>query len=226
MRAASTRFLGALVLALAGTGVALAQGNGAGTAAAGTQAGPATVVRKASSEILDALNRNKAKIGKDPQLAKKLVRQYLLPNFDFEFTCQLVLGRYWRTASPEQRKEFKDAFLHYLTATYAKGLEHYNGATVKVLPFRGDTSKQYVTVRTHVDTPDHEPMEVDYALHKTSHGWRAFDVKIAGVSYVQTYRNEFQGEVQQTGLNALIKRLQHAKAAKSLTAMKAAASGG
>jgi len=228
MGAASSRFLGALVLVLSGAGVALAQGSGgtSGGPAAATGASPVAVVRHASNEVLQALNRNKDKLGKDPELARKLVREYLLPNFDFDFTCQLVLGRYWRTASPEQRKAFKEAFLHYLTSTYAKGVEHYQGAKVQVLPFRGDTSKQYVTVRSQVDTPDHEPVEVDYALHKTAQGWKAFDVKIAGVSYVQTYRNEFRSEIQQTSLGALIKRLQHAKAPKSLTAMKAAAAHG
>jgi len=216
------------MLVLAGTGMALAQGS-SGTSSSPAQAtgsSPVAVVRHASNEVLQALNRNKDKLGKDPQLARKLVREYLLPNFDFDFTCQLVLGRYWRTASAEQRKAFKEAFLHYLTATYAKGVENFQGAKIQVLPFRGDTSQQYVTVRSQVKTPDHEPVEVDYALHKTDKGWKAFDVKIAGVSYVQTYRNEFRGEIQQTSLAALIKRLQHAKAAKSLTAMKAAAKGG
>lgn len=224
----SSSIIVAGVLASAAAGLALAKtAPHAATAPAAQSANnPATVVRQASTQIIDALNSHQAEIDKDPQLIQKLVREYLLPHFDFDFTSQLVLGRAWRTASPEQRKAFEEAFLHYLTATYAEGLKNYQGAKVEVLPFRGDASQEFVTVRTNVSTSGHEPVEVDYALHKTEHGWKAFDVKIAGVSYVQTYRNEFQQELQQTSLGALIKRLQNAQAPKSLTAVKAAAQNG
>ncbi|MGH8426536.1 MAG: MlaC/ttg2D family ABC transporter substrate-binding protein [Gammaproteobacteria bacterium] len=186
---------------------------------------PAAVVKGASTQVINALNKNAAKLKTDPALAAQLVNQYLLPHFDFDFTCQLILGRYWRTATPVQRQEFEKVFLHYLTTTYAKGIQNFNGATVTVLPFRGDASQQYVKVRSQVKSPDHQPIEVDYALRKTPGGWMAFDVIIAGVSYVQTYQNEFQSEIQRTSLDALIKRLQTAKAPKTLTAMKAAAAG-
>lgn len=190
----------------------LALGIAVGAAATSPQpaSDPATVVKQASTEIINALDQNEAKLKQDPSLAEDLVKKYLLPNFDFDLTCQLVLGRYWRTATPGQRQEFEQAFLHYLTSTYANGIKGYNGASVDVLPFRGDASQQYVKVRTQVSTPDHPPIEVDYALTRTSDGWKVFDVFIAGVSYVQTYQNEFQAEVQRTSLGALIKRLQTA----------------
>jgi len=173
--------------------------------------GPVEVVRTASQQVLEALNKHQGELKNNPALAEKLVKEDLLPYFDFDFTSQLVLGRAWRTATPAQRKEFEDAFLHYLTSTYAKGISGFHGAKVQVLPFRGDTSQQFVTVRTQVAAEDHEPVSVDYVLHSTSEGWKAFDVKIAGVSYVQTYRNEFQAEIQRTSLKALIARLQKAQ---------------
>ncbi len=223
MRVASKFMLGSALALLA---VGAAAGQSVTAPSANTATDPATVVRQTSNKIISELNTHETELKKDPQIAEKLVREYLLPNFDFEFTSQLVLGRYWRMATSQQRKEFEQAFLHYLVMTYAKGLENYRGAKVQVLPFRGDVSQEFVTVRTRVDTPDHEPMEIDYALRKTSDGWKAFDVKIAGVSYVQTYRNEFQSEIQRTSLAALIKRLQHAQTPKSLTAMKAASARG
>lgn len=180
---------------------------------------PATVVRQGSSEILEALNQNRVKLKQDPAFAEDLVKKYLLPNFDFDFTCQLVLGRYWRAATDTQREAFEHAFLHYLTSTYANALKDYHGAKVDVLPFRGDVSHTYVKVRTQIMTPDREPVEVDYALKKTPDGWKAFDVIIAGISYVATYQNEFQAEIQRTSLDALIKRLQTAEPPSSLTAM-------
>lgn len=200
----SKRFLG-LVFALVLATPALAANSGSKTQ------GPVAVVRTASQQVLAALNKNASKLKKNPALAEKLVKEDLLPYFDFDFTSQLVLGRAWRTATPAQRKAFQEAFLHYLTSTYAKGIQGFNGAKVQVLPFRGDTSKRFVTVQTKVTASNHNPVSVDYVLHKTAGGWKAFDVKIAGVSYVQTYRNEFQSEIQRTSLKALIQRLQNAQ---------------
>ncbi|MGH8224934.1 MAG: MlaC/ttg2D family ABC transporter substrate-binding protein [Gammaproteobacteria bacterium] len=202
---------------------------GADTAAPGASAAsPAAVIQRASSRVLDALNENKAKLKDDPALANELVRKYLLPDFDFDLTSQLVLGRYWRAATPAQRKDFEAGFLHYLTSTYAKGLQQFNGAKIEVLPFRGDADGKYVRVRSRLIIPDHEPIEVDYALTKVSGDWKVFDIIIAGISYVKTYQGEFQSEVRRTSLAALIKRLQNAQVPATVTAMKAAtpASGG
>ncbi len=184
-----------------------------GAVAAGSRTqGPVTVVRNASQQVLAALNKNVSRLKDNPALAEKLVKEDLLPYFDFDFTSQLVLGRAWRTATPTQRKAFQAAFLHYLTSTYAKGIQGFHGARVQVLPFRGDASQQFVTVQTRVSAENHRPISVDYVLHQTAQGWKVFDVKIAGVSYVQTYRNEFQSEIRRTSLKALIKRLQKVQA--------------
>ncbi len=203
--AISKRILGlALACLVAAPVMAATSGNG-------KTEGPVAVVRQASQQVLTALNKNEGKLKDNPALAEKLVREDLLPYFDFDFTSQLVLGRAWRTATPAQRKEFEQAFLHYLTETSAKGVSGFHGAKVQVLPFRGNTSDQFVTVQTRVTAENHEPVSVDYVLRKTPDGWKAFDVKFAGVSYVQTYRNEFQSEIQRTSLQALIKRLQNAQ---------------
>lgn len=206
MAAISKRFFGLTTALVLIAPLALAAGSDAGKNSAKD---PVAVVRDASQKVLAELDKNSSKLSDNPALAEKIVKQYLLPYWDFNFTSQLVLGRAWRTATPKQRKEFKEAFLHYLTATYAKGISGFHGAKVQVLPFRGDTSKQFVTVQTRVEAENHQPVEVDYVMHKTEEGWKAFDVKIAGVSYVQTYRNEFQSEIRRTSLQALIARLEH-----------------
>lgn len=219
-RSVSRSIVPAMVLAFLAAGACAAT---SAPAASDTSASsPAALIRQASTRVLKALNENKAKLKTDPSLARELVRKYLLPDFDFDLTSQLVLGRYWRTATPAQRKQFEQGFLHYLTSTYAKGLQEYNGAKIEVLPFRGDANQKYVKVRSRLIVPDHEPIELDYALVKSGSGWKVFDVIIAGVSYVKTYQSEFQSEVRRTSLAALIKRLQTAKPPKSLTAMKAA----
>lgn len=215
-----TRSLAPALVLVGLTALALAM---PGRAAAASES-PSEVVQKVSSQIIQALNANEAKLKSDPQYANQLVKKYLLPNFDFDLTSQLVLGRYWRTATPGQRKAFQEGFLHYLVSTYAKGLQHYDGAKVDVLPFRGDSSERYVKVRSQIVIPNRPPISVNYALVKHDEGWKLFDLIIEGVSYVRTYQTEFQSEIRHTSLDALIKRLQTAKAPASMTAHKATAS--
>lgn len=206
---------------LAVVGIALGQGDKGTTMASSpaSLAKPAAVIQRASTQFIEALNRHETQIKKDPQEADKLVHRYLLPHFDLSFTTRLVLGRYWATATPSQRKMFARAFIHYLLAVYAKGIASYHSAKVQVLPLQGSTSRQFVSVRTLVHIQNHSPVTVDYAMHKVHGRWKIFDVKVMGVSFVLTYRNEYEAEIKQTSLAALIKRLQHVQSPKSVTAL-------
>ena len=39
-------------------------------------------------------------------------------------------------------------------------------------------------------------------------GWRFFDVRIEGVSYIKNYRNQFEAEITAVGIDAVIERLE------------------
>ena len=54
---------------------------------------------------------------------------------------------------------------------------------------------------------DGTKLPVNYTLHQTPDGWRAFDVRIEGISYVQNYRNQFNAEIGAKGIDAVIARL-------------------
>ena len=50
---------------------------------------------------------------------------------------------------------------------------------------------------------------MNYSLRHTPQGWKAYDVTIEGVSYVKSFRTDFSSEIQQKGLEAVIKRLEN-----------------
>src|SRR5438128_2226181 len=82
----------------------------AAPAAAAAAESPSDVIQTAAQGMLNELDKDRAAYKSDPAKINALVNKYLLPHFDSEFSAQLVLGQYWRTASPEQRKRFIDAF--------------------------------------------------------------------------------------------------------------------
>jgi phospholipid transport system substrate-binding protein len=136
------------------------------------------------------------------------VDEILLPHFDTDYSARLVLGRHWRSATPEQRQRFIDAFYQSLLRNYGSALAEFTADRLKVLPFRGDLSKGQAIVRTEVRRSNGQMVPVNYTLRATPEGWKAWDVTIEGISYVRNFRNDVGTEVDQTGLPALIERLE------------------
>jgi phospholipid transport system substrate-binding protein len=52
-----------------------------------------------------------------------------------------------------------------------------------------------------------ERLTIDYDMEKTPAGWKVYDIKIAGVSLVTTYRDTFAGKVRDGGIEGLIRAL-------------------
>ncbi len=88
--------------------------------------------------MLAELDANRAMYAKDPAKLDSLVANVLLPNFDSEYAARLVLGQTWRTATPDQRKRFVDAFYHSLLRNYGTALLNFTADRFVILPYKGD----------------------------------------------------------------------------------------
>jgi phospholipid transport system substrate-binding protein len=205
-----TKLILAAVLALASLGAA-------------AQQSPDEFVREAAELLDQAVSERKEELASDRQALYKLIDEILLPRFDQRYAAQLVLGRHWRTASEEQRKQFIGAFYHSLLRQYSDGLLEFDLSQLQFQPYRGDPSKDRTVVRTVVTLDDGTEAPVDYGLIKRDSGWQLFDVTIEGISYVRNFRAEFNSEIQATSLDAVIKRLQREAAGKGEDAAKAVA---
>ena len=167
----------------------------------------------------DALLRTVAvdvigKINQDPELqaagsAKMaaLVETRVVPLFDFVQMTQLAMGRNWRLATPEQQKALTEEFRMLLVRTYSSALADYRGEAIDFKQLRAAPPDTDVTVRSEVKQPGKERVTMDYRMEKTSEGWKIYDVKVAGVCLVTTYRDVFAERVREGGVDGLIKYL-------------------
>jgi len=155
--------------------------------------GPSQLVDTAAQAMLKDLDANRAAYKKDPSKVEALVEKHLLPHFDTAYAAQLVLGKHWRTATPEQRKRFIDAFYHSLLHNYGNALADFTGDRLKVYPLKLDPNAERATVRTEVKRSNGTRVPVNYSLRKTPDGWKAWDVVIEGISYVKSFREDFGG---------------------------------
>ena len=169
---------------------------------------PQELVENSAKKMLAELDANRPMYKADPKKLDALVGNVLLPNFDTEYAARLVLGQAWRTATADQRKRFVDAFYHSLLRNYGAALIDFTADRFVILPYKGEADATQATVRTEVKRSSGDKVPVNFSLHKTDSGWKAWDVVIEGISYVKSFRTDFGSEIQAKGLDEVIKRLE------------------
>jgi phospholipid transport system substrate-binding protein len=169
---------------------------------------PSQVIETAADGLLKALDADRQTYRNDASKREALVDQYILPHVDTQFAAQLVLGKYWKTATPQQRDRFINAFYHSMLNNYGVAIVEFTSNTLKVYPSRTSAGDQNATVRTEMTRTSGAPISVNYYMHETADGWKAWDVVIDGVSYILSYRQDFQPQIAQQGLDAVISRLE------------------
>jgi phospholipid transport system substrate-binding protein len=170
--------------------------------------GPDELVRKTADEVIEIVKSDKDIQNGNQQKIFALAEAKILPNFDFDRVCRLVLGRNWATATKDQQAEFQKEFRSLLLRTYASALSKYRNQTIQYLPYRAQADASRVTVKTQILQPGGQPIAIDYSLEKGANGWKVFDIVIEGVSLVTNYRSQFSNEIRQAGgMDGLIQRL-------------------
>jgi phospholipid transport system substrate-binding protein len=201
------------VVAVFATGTACAA-----DAAAIPGPGPQQLIEKVSQDLLHEIDASRATLAKDPAKLRALVDRVLLPNFDAEYSAQLVLGKYWRSATEGQRRRFIDAFVQSMMRKYGNALLEFTADRLTILPFKGEPAADRATVRTEVKRDNGTPVPVNYSMRATAQGWKAWDVTIEGISYVKNFKTDFGAEIEAKGLEAVIQRLESENGAPAVKA--------
>jgi phospholipid transport system substrate-binding protein len=166
---------------------------------------PDVLMSGVTSEVIAVLKQDLA-AGRPTDVAQ-LVENKILPLFDFRRMTGIAMARNWRIATPEQQAALVAQFRILLVRTYSAALSSYRDEAIEYKPLRFSPAENDVLVRSVVRRRGAEPMSIDYDMESTPAGWKVYDVKIAGVSMVMTYRDSFAAEVRAGGIDGLIKAL-------------------
>jgi phospholipid transport system substrate-binding protein len=215
---------GFIAMMLGGSGIAVAQAVDPLKPAATPESkavdtsGPSQLIESSANTLLKGIDSRRAEFRKDPTGLYELVANTLLPHFDTPYAAQLVLGKHWRAASPEQRKRFVEAFYQSLLYTYGDAMVDFTADRLKVFPTKVAPTDERATVRTEIKRSNGTKVPVNYSLRKVNGEWKAWDVVIEGISYVKSYREDYGAQVEQQGMDKVIQQLesraQSAKAGK------------
>ena len=188
----------ASALLAAAPSVTLAQARPAATAAQPSAA--ARTVLDSSTRIINALQTRRAEFRANPATLRSYIDGELSRAFDRDYAARLVLGVHGRGAADADVKLFADAMVDNLMQRYGTALLDFEGKPR--LRLKGETALpggRGVKVSTELLRDNGAPVPVDY-LVRNNGGWKIFDVMIEGVSYVQTFRGQFDTPLRQKGI--------------------------
>lgn len=167
---------------------------------------PDALIKRVSSEVLDAIKSDKTIQAGDMTRVLALVDSKVMPNVNFTRMTASAVGRNWRQATPEQKARLQEEFKTLLIRTYSGALSQVKDQTLNVKPLRAAPGDTEVTVRTEV-LGHGDPVQLDYRMEKTATGWKIYDLNVLGVWLVETYRTQFAQEISAKGVDGLISSL-------------------
>lgn len=169
-----------------------------------TLTGPSALIQRLGDDVISMLGDGNL----SAEQRSSSFRQLLVKAFDVDTISRIVLGRYWRVATPEQRDEYRRLFEDYIVATYARRFADYSGETMTVMGSR--VTKQNVTVvRTKINLSKGDPIKVDWLVSTRNGGdGRIIDVVVAGISMALTHRSDFAAVIKRDGgIDGLLRQL-------------------
>jgi phospholipid transport system substrate-binding protein len=177
------------------------------SAAANPAEAPDALVKRISAEVIETAKSDKDIQAGNQKKVMDLVETKILPYVDFERMTALAAGRFWREATPEQKKQLSTEFRTLLIFTYSGALSQIKNETVEFKPMRADPADPEVEVRSQVNVARGEPVQLNYRLAKSPSGWKIFDINVLGAWLVETYKGNFASEISKGGIDGLIKSL-------------------
>ena len=143
----------------------------------------------------------------DEQLRKEKILKEVIHLFDFKLMARLSLDKKIRQSiSKEQYKDFTDIFEGYIKDFYLDRIDLLKGTSSKVKDSK-QSKKNRIFVISSIDS-DTGSTKVIYKFYKNKkQKWFIYDVEIANVSILQSYRAQFSSYLNEHTFSELLVKL-------------------
>ena len=108
-----------------------------GATAAFAQTAPDVMIKQVAGDVIESVKSDKAIQAGDISRIQGLVDTQVMPHVDFQRMTAAVVGKAWKTATPDQQAKLQAEFKTLLIRTYAGALTKVNAqTTVELKPMR------------------------------------------------------------------------------------------
>ena len=168
--------------------------------------GPVEVLQTMTDTLLDIVRQDPDVIHDEGRL-RVIANEVIFSRVDFDTLSRWVLGKYWRTASPQQRTAFIAKFREMILRSYLRSVSAYRDNGVRFLQPRSDREKGLAVVNAEIDQPDGPVAHVTFRMRRVTEEWKIYDVAVEGISLVATHRTSFSQQIRSDGMDSLIARM-------------------
>ncbi len=173
----------------------------------------ATAGTATPTEVVQATVNRAITIVQDADLARPVnadkrrseLRRVADDLFDFGEMSRRALARHWGECSGQEREEFVRLFTDLLERSYLSKIENWSGE--KVLFVSEAIDGDYAAVRSKIVTVRKQEVPVEYRLYRAGQRWQVYDVLFEGVSFIATYRSQFNRIIQTSSFAGLMDKM-------------------
>ena len=163
-----------------------------------------TFIQSLGDQAVEALRDNIESPFEEREAA---FRRVMVSGFDIPIVGRFVLGRHWRTATKEQRREYMAVFVDFIVRVYASRFDSYGGELFTARSVIDDESGDKI-VRAQIVRPSGgDPIGVDFRVRMRDEGYKVIDVTVEGISMLHTHRVEFASVINRKGIDGLLSDL-------------------
>jgi phospholipid transport system substrate-binding protein len=135
---------------------------------------------------------------------KELLRETLMPRFDWLEMSKQSLGKHWSYAAGRE-SEFVSAFAAFLGNAYIGQIGSYRNEKVLFIQELVDNNR--AQVKTKIVSNKGETTAVNYQLRHIENDWKIYDVVIEDISIVSNYRSQFNRILAKGSFEELLRQL-------------------
>ena len=125
-------------------------------------------------------------------------QKLLKSRFDMDVIGRFAMGRYWRTATSAQQKEYLSLFKVMVVDVYTRRFNEYQGQTLSVVSSRAE-GKRDAMVSSVISQEAGPDVHVDWRVRYKDGSYKVIDVIVEGVSMALTQRSDFASVIQRGG---------------------------
>jgi len=163
------------------------------------------VVKRTTEKVLVTINENRSYFESDKARFFWELEDVLGPMVDFKRLTRRIMGKHYREASLDQRKNFARAFKRSLLSSYATGLIEFEDYDVRVLPPKTGVknSLRNTLVDLEVVTPSGRvfPITQSMYFHHRDRRWMAQNVIVNGINVGRLFNDQFNQMVDEADGN-------------------------
>lgn len=156
----------------------------------------AAFIQETGEQMVAAIDAPGVSLGQRRDRVAAILRRAV----DVEGVGRFILGRFWRTASPDQQAEYLRLFEEVLIRNLSARFGEYQGVRFSLGRSQARTEED-VLVNTIIQQPGGAPFSLDWRVAEVGGQPRVVDVIAEGTSLRLTTRSEYSSVITRNGGN-------------------------